>query len=133
MRAPLVPLATAAARALGDPARLRERGCAGPDGLAGAGGDARRAEQLLQKEVELARCDRLHNSQPVRVLRKSPAGRCVVYLKYRPRFRADVAVTDRVAVDVYDRRDFVTGTTEKNLFAEVELCAVDRTLLNLDT
>ena len=30
-----------------------------PRGFAGAGGDARRAEQLLQKEVELARCDRL--------------------------------------------------------------------------
>ena len=55
LRAALVPLVTAAARALVDPARLRERGCAGPDGLAGAGGDARRAEQLLQKEVELAR------------------------------------------------------------------------------
>ena len=59
LRAALVPLVTAAARALVEPARLRERGCAGPDGLAGAGGDARRAEQLLQKEVELARCDRL--------------------------------------------------------------------------
>ena len=59
LRAALVPLVTAAARALVDPARLRERGCAGLDGLAGAGGDARRAEQLLQKEVELARCDRL--------------------------------------------------------------------------
>ena len=57
LRAALVPLVTAAARALVDPARLRERGCAGPDGLAGAGGDARRAEQLLQKEVELARCE----------------------------------------------------------------------------
>ena len=59
LRAALVPLVTAAARALVEPARLRERGCAGLDGLAGAGGDARRAEQLLQKEVELARCDRL--------------------------------------------------------------------------
>ena len=57
LRAALVPLVTAAARALVDPARLRERGCAGLDGLAGAGGDARRAEQLLQKEVELARCE----------------------------------------------------------------------------
>ena len=57
LRAALVPLVTAAARALVEPARLRERGCAGLDGLAGAGGDARRAEQLLQKEVELARCD----------------------------------------------------------------------------
>ena len=62
LRAALVPLVTAAARALVEPARLRERGCAGLDGLAGAGGDARRAEQLLQKEVELARCDHTTSS-----------------------------------------------------------------------
>ena len=57
LRAALVPLVPAAARAQVDPARLCERGCAALDGLAGAGGDARRAEQLLQKEVELARCE----------------------------------------------------------------------------
>ena len=57
LRAALVPLVPAAARAQVDPARLCERGCAALDGLAGAGGDARRAEKLLQKEVELARCE----------------------------------------------------------------------------
>ena len=90
-------------------------------------------DHLFVSQKILARCGRLHNSQPVLVLGKSPAGRCVVGLKHRPRFRADLAVTDRVAVDVYDRHDFVTGTTQKNLLAEVELCAVDLTLLNLDT
>ena len=57
LRAALVPLVPAAARALVDPARLCERGCVALDGLTGAGSDARRAEQLLQKEVELARCE----------------------------------------------------------------------------
>ena len=42
-----------------EPARLCERSGTGLDGFAGAGGDARRAEQLAQKEVQLARCDRL--------------------------------------------------------------------------
>ncbi len=90
-------------------------------------------DHLFISQKILAHLGRLHNSQPVLVLRKSHTGRCVVGLKYRPRFRADLAITDWVAVDVYDRHDFVTGTTQKNLFAEVELCAVDLTLLNLDT
>ncbi len=55
----------------------------------------------------LARCDGLHNSQPVRVLRKSPAGRCAVDLKYRRSLRADLAVTIPVGTNAAIDRNAV--------------------------